>query len=102
MALAVMARTVASLSKEFEDFKAVFNAKLCDMSDALRTLKVAASRHNPDDVKELQKEVNEIKDSLEYISKQFESAKEQNESLAATNNKLLVRQPNAPAQSFSA
>lgn len=85
----VMAPTVAALSKDFEEFKCTFEAKLSTLTSAMETVKCAVVNCKPEDVKQLQKDMEELKKSLDFINNEFEALKLQNTALVATNKKLV-------------
>lgn len=89
IALVFMAPTVAVLSKDFDEFKTSIEAKLSTLTSSLDIVKCAVVKCKPDHVKQLQKEMEELKASLTYINKEFEAVKLENTALAATNKKLV-------------
>lgn len=80
-----MKPTVASLSEEFEQYKVAVDAKLEKLSASLDALKLALVDSKSAEIKDLQRELNEMKLSMDFMNKTFEAVKAENATLVASN-----------------
>lgn len=83
-----MAPTVASLSKEFEDFKVSIERKLATVHNTLESVKSAVTGCHPESVNKLQSEIDDIKKAMDFMSSKFEAAKSENSGLKSDNKHL--------------
>lgn len=86
----VMAPTVASLAKDFEEFKNSMEKQLRGLTDELKALK-AVTVCDPADLKKLQGDFSELEKSVEFMSDALDAAKAENSSLVGKNHELIAK-----------
>lgn len=80
-----MKHTVASLAEEFEEFRAAVDQKFEKFSHTLDALKSALVDYKSAEIKDMQRELEEMKRSMDFMGDQFEAAKSANTDLIASS-----------------